>query len=114
MALKLTIKAITFLTIAEAIDVKDIRMHIQHSIAICTGLTLLVVSLLILSFLESVQLGAANGVGINPTCCGSLVSLSLLGPSRSVTGTLAQRPLSDSAMALIERRHHDNRTYPKF
>ena len=45
MALKLTIKAITFLTIAEAIDVKDIRMHIQHSIAICTGLTLLVVSL---------------------------------------------------------------------
>ena len=67
MALKLTIKAIPFLTTTEAIDVKDIRTRIQHSIAICSGLTLLVVSLLTLPFLESARLGAANGVGIKPT-----------------------------------------------
>ena len=67
MALKLTIEAITFLTTTKAIDVKDIQTQIQHSIAICAGLTLLVVSLLTLPFLESARLGAANGIGINPT-----------------------------------------------
>ena len=94
MALKLTIKTITFLTIAEAIDVKDIRMHIQHSIAICTGLTLLVVSLLILSSLESVQLGAANEVGINPTCCGFSFAI-VIGTFAFRYRHLSQRPLSD-------------------
>ena len=67
MGLKLTIEATTFLTTTKAIDVKDIQTQIQHSIAICAGLTLLVVSFLTLPFLESARLGGANGIGINPT-----------------------------------------------
>ena len=103
MALKLMIKAITFLTIAEAIDVKDIIMHIQHSIAICTGLTLLVVSLLTLFFLESAQLGAANGVGINPTLLWIYSFAIVIGTFAYSYWRLAQRSLSNSAMALVGR-----------
>ncbi len=58
------IAATTFLTTTKAIDVRDIQTQIQHSIAICAGLTLLVVSFLALPFLESARLGAASGIGL--------------------------------------------------
>jgi len=47
--------------------VKDIQTQIQHSITICAGLALLVVSFLALPFLESARSVTANGIGISPS-----------------------------------------------
>lgn len=58
---KRTIVASTFLTT----NVKDIQTQIQHSIAICGGLNLLVVSFLALPFLEPARSATANGIGIS-------------------------------------------------